>query len=87
MMKLWNWRKPTTPLRDAANVIADAVTAAKDQQIKEAQEALAGARIATHSKRARLQIALDEVHQLWASNVVRMGDDITGSNVDGKSSG
>lgn len=43
------------PLRDAANIIADAVVAAKDEEIRRAEAALAEAR--REAKKSRVELA------------------------------
>lgn len=85
MKSFWRWLTGTTSLnttyskttRDAANVIADAVSAAKDEQIAKAENELWMARRISRLNRARLHIAFDDVSQLFKSNVAAMGNDIS----------
>lgn len=84
MKNFWRWLTGTTsltstysnPTRDAANVIADAVTAARDEQIAKAEAELRLARRITRLNRARLHIAFDDVSRLFQANVAAMGNDI-----------
>lgn len=85
MKSFWRWLTGTTSLtstytkttRDAANVIADAVTAAKDDAIKKAESDLRLARQISRLNRARLHVAFDDVSQLFQQNVAAMGNDIS----------
>lgn len=71
-------------MRDAANVIADAVTAAKDREIERVKDELALAVHIAAARRARLHIAMDETHQLFRASVDRMGADIMGDTKNDK---
>jgi hypothetical protein len=59
-MRFWP-RKKQPPLRDAANVIADAVETAKDRAIADVVHELAEARHETRQTRANLELALMEL--------------------------
>lgn len=67
-----------SPTRDAANVVADAVEAAKAEKLAQANAQLRDARAITHGERARLHVVMDDVHDLWVSSFARMSKDIMG---------
>lgn len=57
-------REKDTGLREAANVIADAVTAAKDEKIMQAEQELAAASLKTKESRVQLNLALRAARRL-----------------------
>lgn len=74
-MRFWRKREkpmvqptlPTSPTRDAANVIADAVMVAKDQKIDEAMHQLDRAQIETRKRRVHLNVVIAAAHELHAA--------------------
>jgi len=71
----WPWSNPPVkkPLRDAANVIADAVTAAKDTKIKEAENKLEEANDNAVEQRKQLNAIL-RAGRLLHREIIKAGD-------------
>lgn len=79
------WRKSKiSPLRDAANVIADAVESAKNQTIENMDKELAAIRIESKQKRIALKQALRETDKVMGNiiedSIRQMQSEIVGGN-------
>lgn len=86
------WRKPKiNPLRDAANVIADAIEIAKGQTIADIDKKLAAARIEAKLKRVALKQVLRQTDKVMGSvieeNIRQLQSEmIGGNNIEGNKS-
>jgi hypothetical protein len=65
-------------LRDAANIIADAVAAAKELRLEEAQKELDRVAVEATLRRAQLHAALDATRVIFEDNVKSLERDILG---------
>lgn len=83
-MRLWR-RKKQSPLRDAANVIADAVDAAKEQAIADVERELAETRQGARQSHLHLRLAMSRLSTAlriagneFSASVRDMSDDLGG---------